>query len=121
MPDVELTIVPRKTSAGLPYQHLHIQITTDNGLITPADLKGLDIPKNLIPSQGVVIEGKAPIWLYGYLVHECHASAWVACFDPRLGDDSPRVGGAVVVETHSPQVDVGQVIAVEIPDEFYSA
>lgn len=121
MPDVELAIAAGKTANELPYQHLHIQITADNGLITPADLKGLEIPKNLIPSQGVVIEGKAPIWLYGYLVHGCHASAWVACFDPRLGSDSPRAGGAVVVETHSPQVDVGQVIAVEIPDEFYSA
>ena len=121
MADVKLAIAPGQTAAGLPYQHLHIQITADNGLITPADLKGLDLPKNLIPSQGVVIEGKAPIWLYGYLVHECHASAWVGCFDPRLGKASPRSGGAVVIETHSPLVDVGQVIEVEIPDEFYSA
>lgn len=121
MADVELAIAPRQTSAGLSYQHLHIQITADNGLIVPADIKGLNLPKALVPSQGVVIEGKAPIWLYGYLVHECHASAWVGCFDPRLGGDSPRSGGAVVIETHSPQVDVGQVIVVEIPDEFYSA
>ncbi|ESA34651.1 crispr-associated csx3 family [Leptolyngbya sp. Heron Island J] len=121
MADVELTIAPCKTSAGLPYQHLHIQITADNGLITPVDLKGLNLPKTLIPSQGVVIEGKAPIWLYGYLVHACHASAWVGCFDPRLGGNFPHSGGAVVIETHSPLVDVGQVIEVEIPDEFYSA
>ncbi|MBT9317703.1 CRISPR-associated ring nuclease Crn3/Csx3 [Leptothoe spongobia] len=114
MSDVELAIVSGTTAAGLSYQHLHIQITADNGLITPADLKGLDLPKNLIPSQGVVIEGKAPIWLYGYLVHACHASAWVACFDPRLGGDSPRAGGAVVIETHSPLVDVGQIIDMEM-------
>mgnify|MGYP001793934389 CR=1 FL=1 len=121
MSDVELAIAPRITTTGLPYQHLHIRITADNGLITPTDLKGLTLPKTLVPSQGVIIEGKAPIWLYGYLVHECHASAWVGCFDPRLGSDSSRSGGAVVIETHSPQVDVGQVILVEIPDEFYSA
>ena len=121
MSDIELAIAADITAAKLSYQHLHIQITADNGLIAPTDLKDLALPKNLIPSQGVVIEGKAPIRLYGYLVHECHTSAWVACFDPRLGGDSPRSGGAVVVETHSPLVDVGQVIEVEIPDEFYSA
>ena len=121
MSDVELAISSRKTADGLPYQYLHIRITADNGLIAPNDLKELFLPKTLIPSQGVVIEGKAPIWLYGYLVHECHASAWVGCFDPRLGGDSPHSGGAVVIETHSHLVDVGQVIEVEIPDEFYSA
>ena len=121
MSDVELAIASRKTADGIPYQHLHIRITADNGLIVPTDLKDLDFPNDLVRSQGVVLEGKAPIWLYGYLVHECHASAWVGCFDPRLGGDSPRSGGAVIVETHTPRLDVGQVLIVEIPDEFYSA
>jgi CRISPR-associated protein, Csx3 family len=44
-------------------------------------------------SQGIVIEGRGAIWLYGYLVHECHPAAWVGCYDPRLD-------GAVVVATH---------------------
>lgn len=121
MSAVELAIAPNKTTTGLPYQHLHISITDPRGLIKAADLKGLALPENRVSSQGVVIEGKAPIWLYGYLVHACHTAAWVACFDPRLGNDTPRSGGAVVVETHSSQVEVGQVLVVEIPDEFYSA
>ena len=44
----------------------------------------MTLPTDLVWSIGVVIEGKAPIWLYSYLVHECHAAVWVACFDPRL-------------------------------------
>ena len=55
--------------------------------------------------MGVVLTGRAPIWLYGWLVHECHFTRWVACYDPRLG--------AVVVESHTPEVRVGQVIAWE--------
>jgi CRISPR-associated protein Csx3 len=50
----------------------------------------------------VVLSGRAPIWLYGWLVHECHFTRWVACYDPRLG--------AVVVSSHSPDVQVGEII-----------
>ncbi|NEP16113.1 MAG: CRISPR-associated protein Csx3 [Leptolyngbya sp. SIO4C1] len=121
MSAIELAIASHKTTTGLPYQHLHLRITDPSGLIRAADLKGLALPQGIVWSQGIVIEGKAPIWLYGYLVHACHTAAWVACFDPRLGNDSPRSGGAVVVETHSPQVEIGQILVVEIPDEVYSA
>lgn len=69
------------------------------------------MPDGMVGSQGVVIEGKAPIWLYSYLVHACHATAWVACYDPRLGDG----GGAVVVATHNRQVAVGDVLPLTLP------
>ena len=52
-----------------------------------------------------MISGRAPVWLYVYLAHECHPTAWVACFDPRLG--------AVVTFTHAHAVRVGQVIPLE--------
>lgn len=45
------------------------------------------------------------MWLYTYLVHECHPTVWVACFDPRLG--------AVVTTTHSKLVSIGQVIPLD--------
>ncbi len=115
MPPIEFTITPNQTQAGLAYQHLHIQITAPNGIIEPQSLKGLELPQDMIWSQGVVIEGKAPIWLYGYLVHECHPAAWVACFDPRLGEATPHSGGAVVVSTHSPKVSVGQILILSLP------
>ena len=75
-------------------------------IITPAELSGLALPAGIDPRKGVLISGRAPVWLYAYLVHECHPTLWVACFDPRLG--------AVVTSTHSRDVQVGQVIPLEI-------
>lgn len=104
---IQLQVIPHQTNQELNYQHLQIQVTTPDGLIEASDLKGLEIPKNIDWKQGVVIEGKAPVWLYGYLVHECHPAAWVGCYDPRLG--------VVVVSTHSRIVSVGQVLELDLP------
>lgn len=117
MAAIQLVHCAEKTAEGLDYQRLHVEITSADGLIDPEDLRGLTLPAGMVWSRGVVLEGKAPIWLYSYLVHECHAAAWVACFDPRLGDGSPGVGGAVVVATHSRQVGIGQVLLVTLPPE----
>lgn len=116
MSDLKLQVVSHQTQAGLPYQHLHAQIVTPTGILTPAALKSLAIPTGMIWSQGVVIEGKLPLWAAGYLVHACHPAAWVATFDPRLGNDRLQSGGAVVVATHSPQVAEGDVLLLTIPD-----
>ncbi|MEO0808608.1 MAG: CRISPR-associated ring nuclease Crn3/Csx3, partial [Cyanobacteria bacterium J06643_4] len=67
---------------------------------------GLPLPAGIDPRKGVLISGRAPVWLYAYLVHECHPTLWVACFDPRLG--------AVVTSTHSTDVSVGSVIPLEM-------
>lgn len=119
MPAIELQRISHQTAAGLPYQHLHIHLATLDGLIEPIDLKSLSLPDGMIWSQGIVIEGRGPIWLYGYLVHACHAAAWVGCFDPRLGDGTPQSGGAVVVATHCRQVAVGEVLVVQLPDPIF--
>jgi CRISPR-associated protein Csx3 len=119
MSAIQLQIIPHQTQQALPYQHLHIQIVTPDGLLEPEDLKTVQIPEAIVWSQGVVIEGKAPIWLYGYLIHECHPAAWVACFDPRLGDATPRSGGAVVVSTHNRQVKVGEVLLIQLPEVVF--
>jgi CRISPR-associated protein Csx3 len=69
-----------------------------NGLIEPSDLKKAKLPKGIDFRKGVVIYGKAPVWLFAYLSHELHIAKWVATFDPRVG--------AVVVQSHdtnSPQ------------------
>lgn len=104
---IQLKVIPHQTESGLPYQHLHIEITNDNGIIMPADLKGLKLPPGIDFTQGIVIEGKGPIWLYGYLVHECHPAAWVGCYDPRLG--------IVVVSTHTHEVSISEVFKVDMP------
>jgi CRISPR-associated protein Csx3 len=106
MPVIQLTVLAQQTKDELPYQHLHIQITTPDGIVEPQDLRGLTLPE-VQWQQGIVLEGKAPIWLYSYLVHACHPASWVACYDPRLG--------AVVVATHTHAVSIGQILSVSIP------
>jgi len=56
-------------------------------------------------SKGVVLSGRAPVWLHSALAHKYHPSAWIAHYDPRLG--------AVVIETHTPDRKVGEVLKVE--------
>lgn len=75
------------------------------GPITPEVLKGIKLPK-INPQKGVIISGRGPVWLYGFLVHELHPTLWVGCFDPRLG-------GGVVVATHSPEKQVGDIVPIE--------
>jgi CRISPR-associated protein Csx3 len=111
MSAIQLTVLAHQTQDGLPYQHLHIQISTPDGILEPQDLKGLALPE-VQWQQGVVIEGKAPIWLYGYLVHECHPASWVACYDPRLG--------AVVVATHTHALSIGQILSLQLPDGVWA-
>lgn len=107
MHPIQLEVIGHQTQNGLPYQHLRFQILTDDSNIDPADIKGLKLPAGIQFNQGIVIEGKGPIWLYGYLVHECHAAVWVGCYDPRLG--------AVVVATHTHKVSVSQILPLELP------
>ena len=108
MSPIQLEVIPHQTLDGLSYQHLRFRITTADGVIEPGNLKGLSLPPGIEFSQGIAIEGRGPIWLYGYLVHECHPAAWVGCYDPRLA-------GAVVVESHTRGVEVGEVIKLSLP------
>jgi len=66
-----------------------------------------DIPRGAL----VVIEGRAPIWLYGRAWHLLHGSpaGAIAVFDPRLG--------AVVVASHRPDFYEGQVLDLQPPDK----
>jgi CRISPR-associated protein Csx3 len=78
----------------------------DDGRSAPADLRTLAVPADMDWRRGVVISGKAPIWVYAHLTHQCHIAAWVATYDPRLG--------GVVVQAHSPGAPaVGSVVPTE--------
>ena len=76
------------------------------GAISPEKLREITLEKLGLELKdarsGIVISGRGPIWLYSYLCHLLHPFRWVACFDPRLG--------AVVVQSHGPEVRVGDVI-----------
>ncbi|MBN2032704.1 MAG: CRISPR-associated protein Csx3 [Deltaproteobacteria bacterium] len=89
-----------KTIATRAFQILHF---TANELLLPEYLRDLDVPR-LDRSKGVVLSGRGPVWLFGYLVHLCHPHPFVATYDPRFQ-------GAVVVERHHPNApQVGEII-----------
>mgnify|MGYP001590340508 CR=1 FL=1 len=75
--------------------YLLIEFEIEGGTMAPEDLKGLrnDSPKPK-PNMGVVLSGRGPTWLYAHLTHRYHPVRWVGIYDPRLG-------GAVVVATHT--------------------
>jgi len=103
---IRLSLSERRWLQGLGYQVLTIDLVNPDRIIQPQDLSSLQLPPGLDATGGVVISGRAPIWLYGFLVHELHPTAWVACYDPRLS-------GAVVVATHSHQTHIGTVLAID--------
>ncbi len=75
-----------------------------SGPITPDQLPEIiERAPHVDPTKGVVISGRGPIWLHSALAHHYHPTRWVAHHDPRLG-------GAVVVQTHDPRVKVGQIV-----------
>lgn len=79
-----------------------VDIEIENGTAEPSDLKTMELP-TVKGSKGVVLNGRAPIWVFGTLIHHFHATQWVATNDPRQG-------GAVVVESHKSGVSVGDII-----------
>jgi CRISPR-associated protein Csx3 len=79
-----------------------VDINIEGGTCEPADLKSLVIP-TVKGNKGVILNGRAPIWVFGTLIHHFHATKWVATNDPRQG-------GAVVVESHVNAVSVGDII-----------
>lgn len=98
---IALTLNKPQTPPEFPCQRIEIAIV--GGIAEPQDIATLQLPTGLDWAKGIVLSGRAPIWVYGALVHQCHAAAWVACYDPRLA-------GAVVVESHRKGIVAGQVI-----------
>lgn len=83
-----------------------LEFEIPGGVCEPSDLASLN-PPDVDGSQGIIISGRGPVWLYAALSHHYHVTAWVGTFDPRMG-------GAVVVSRHSPNAPaIGAV--VEIP------
>ncbi|MEO0151714.1 MAG: CRISPR-associated ring nuclease Crn3/Csx3 [candidate division WOR-3 bacterium] len=77
--------------------------------LEPSDLENIKPPdpvKEGFSSSAIILSGRGPIWLYGYLIHFYHPVRAIAIFDPRLD-------GAVVIETHSRNFKVGEVIKRE--------
>jgi len=73
-----------------------------DGVLSPEDLAALTPPK-VEGSNGVILSGRGPIWVYCFLTHFYHPMKFIATYDPRLG-------GAVIVETHSVEYAIGYVL-----------
>lgn len=73
-----------------------------DGVLIPEDLYSLS-PPTVRGVKGVVLSGRGPIWLYCFLTHFYHPTAFIATYDPRLE-------GAVIVESHSVNYTVGSVL-----------
>ncbi|MEM4094748.1 MAG: CRISPR-associated ring nuclease Crn3/Csx3 [Thermoplasmatales archaeon] len=73
--------------------------------IAPESLEKIEPPK-VNGTKGVILSGRGPIWLYCFLTHHYHPTKFVAIYDPRLG-------GAVVVESHTSGLKVGNLILMK--------
>jgi len=76
--------------------------------LTPRDLRDVDPPdpvKGRFSSRGVILSGRGPIWFYGYLIHFYHPTRFIAVYDPRLNS-------GVVVESHTTEVKIGDLIQI---------
>ena len=76
-----------------------------DGSLVPDDLKSINPPR-LKGTKGVVLSGRGPIWLYGFLVHHYHPTKFLAIFDP-------RIDGGIIIESHAPDYQVGEVLKIE--------
>ena len=77
--------------------------------LEPEDLKEIKLPdpvKEGISSKIIILSSRGPIWLYAFKVHHFHSAKAMAVFDPRLDGD-------VVVESHSNEFKVGEVMKYE--------
>ncbi|MFN4226532.1 MAG: CRISPR-associated ring nuclease Crn3/Csx3 [Candidatus Ratteibacteria bacterium] len=77
--------------------------------LEPSDLSNLKPPDHVkagFASDIIILSGRGPIWLYGYLIHFYHPTKAIAIFDPRLN-------GAVVIESHTKDFKVGDLIKRE--------
>ncbi len=79
-------------------------------LIEPQILKELK-PPNTKGTKGVILSGRGPIWIYSFLVHYYHPKKFIAIFDP-------RIGGAIIIETHSKNYKVGDIIYFDLDKEL---
>ena len=78
-----------------------ITVDLEGESIEPSCLQNLDLPDISYP-KGVVLDGRAPIWLFSYLVAKWHIASWIAV-------NQPALGGAVVIKSHTPGISVGSV------------
>ena len=94
------------------YTFIAIESESEDGIFTAEELKSIDSPCQRF-NKGIILSGRAPIWVYAALVHYFHPAAWVATHDPRLNS-------AVVVMTHIRGVNPGDLLPVNASGVRYA-
>lgn len=90
---------------------VEITITRNGGIVNPEELAELlERVEGVIENEDytgvVIISGRLPVWCYAALVHLLHPAKAIATYDPRLG-------GSVIVATHTSEFQIGQVVVIE--------
>lgn len=114
---LQLTVTEVIADNGTRFQCLEIDLAVPK--LDPAFLSNLKLPADLYLSQGVVLWGAAPIWLYSHLIKRCMAlaAAWVGTFDLRTGsfvvvasrcsDMVPGEAFGLINKSHSSAILIG--------------
>ena len=105
MPAIELTSIPYTTANGLQVQRLVIALTTLDKLVNPEDLKRLEWKSRPQPGIGVILDGRAPNWVFAALAPLClpFNVPWIATYEPRLH-------AAVIVHCNDPGLQPGDLV-----------
>jgi len=75
----------------------------------PAVLRAADAALPQAGTEAVILSGRLPTWVFAALAHLYHPRPAVAVF-------YPPAGGGVVVQTHSPAVREGDILAADGPE-----
>jgi CRISPR-associated protein Csx3 len=83
------------------------------GELEPEDLKKISPPdpiKNNFSDKTIILSGRGPIWLYGFLIHYYHPVKAISIFDPRYN-------AAIIVESHFKKYKIGDIIKTDLKGE----
>lgn len=90
---------------------IEILVKRNGGIITPQELSELGRKVEEVIEQwnwnsGFAISGRLPVWAFAFLTHLLHPARWSGCFEPRNNS-------IIVVQSHVPNVNVGDMIPVD--------
>jgi len=81
--------------------------------LEPEDLKKISPPdpiKNNFSNKTIILSGRGPIWLYGFLIHYYHPVKAICIFDPRYN-------AAIIIESHFKKYKIGDIIKTDLKGE----
>ena len=81
--------------------------------LEPEDLKKISPPdpiKNNFSDKTIILSGRGPIWLYGFLIHYYHPVKAISIFDPRYN-------AAIIIESHLKKYKIGDIIKTDLKGE----